>query len=71
MSTRILVCQSCGREWERLVQRGQLPRTCPDCKPVRRARAVPVVETASAQPVVEVAVVEPVVEDRDDFGVPF
>lgn len=53
------------------MQRGQLPRTCPDCKPVRRARAVPVVETASAQPVVEVAVVEPVVEDRDDFGVPF
>lgn len=44
------------------MQRGQLPRTCPTCKPVRRARAVPVVETASAQPVVEAAVAEPVVE---------
>lgn len=51
---RVLVCQECGRSWERPAQRGQLPRRCPDCKRggpasavrLEAARAVPAVESA-------------------------
>ena len=30
-----LACRRCGMQWEREVQRGPNPHTCPSCKPMR------------------------------------
>lgn len=60
--TEVLTCQACGGSFERERVRGQKPRRCPDCRPVRKARVVPQVESASAPPQVEAAVAEPVME---------
>lgn len=62
--TETLTCQQCGQSFERVRVRGQKPRKCPSCRPVKAARAVPQVEVAAAPPQVESAVAQPVVEER-------
>ena len=38
MTVQTLDCRRCGMQWEREVQRGSNPHTCPTCKPMRGVR---------------------------------